>query len=503
MLKSSVNKSPKSSRRDLLAGISCTESERTLRLGNDSLSVLRRSWSFRLGPSGRDLPGRKASEALSLDLNFSSSSSVDERDGDVDEEEAVAPQAVEGEAESEVERIVQRLERRNKRRISVTAAVKQRFLRLCRCAQLSLTRSPDRDSKWDRSCLPREDVLRIRKVVRLEVEGRTRLRRVFDGILAWLGFQCQSKVLLQVLNRAVDVIDENDVDHADLFHFNDFTFYNLEQVSRYPWMRSAGVFSVLATLAFYLFSPLLWCAVMDDPNVCPVNEDGPSGWLASLYFASATMSTVGYGDVTVLKGTGNVDGWRIFVATLYMVASLVVSVVALQFGLDSKFSPFRRRFGQFCSRVLDIVQRTRPTEDKLVDITRRMRWAKYAQIAEILAVFLILNLIGMFAVQIALLTPSGQNMTISWMESFYWAVQTTTTIGYGDVDIPDSLRWFMLVYLILATYFVGSSLGKMKELSSNQESIQQLFLWQQQEPSYRMLSDFSGRPSGGDKATGE
>ena len=139
------DKTPKSSRRDLLAGIPSipSESERTLRLGNDSLSALRRSCPQ--GPSSRDPFGRMSREALNLDLNFSSTSE-DERGDDVDEEDVAA---VEEEAESEVERIVQRLERRNKRRISVTAAVKQRFLRLCRDAQLSLTRSPNRGSKFE------------------------------------------------------------------------------------------------------------------------------------------------------------------------------------------------------------------------------------------------------------------------------------------------------------------------------------------------------------------
>ena len=391
---SNNNRRQAPSRRDLFARSRSSAAH----LGQGSLSTLSRS-----GRNSRNLLGmRRSVRNLNVEHadvhaagHHALSSGGDEEGGRlvlsatlVDEEDVVVAQVVEEEAESEVERIVQRLERRNERRIPVTAAVKARFLRLCRDAQLkssSTVRSgayPNTSggvggAKWDSSCIRREDVLRIRKAVRLEVEGRTRTRRVLDGILAWLGFHCQCKVLLSVLNRAVDVIDrrrggsatksrvnlnasatssggnrtsfvslassvtssgrdrnsfanlasldsmergevgrrgaspqsnaedanDDDVggglgatadDEADLFHFNDFTFYNLEQVSRYPWMRSAGVFSVLATLAFYLFSPILWCAVMNDPNVCPRNEDGPSGWTASLYFASATMSVSFY-----------------------------------------------------------------------------------------------------------------------------------------------------------------------------------------------------------------
>jgi hypothetical protein len=40
---------------------------------------------------------------------------------------------------------------------------------------------------------------------------------------------------------------------------------------------------------------------------------------------------------------------------------------------------------------------------------------------------------------------------------------------------------------------VGNAIGKLRDLSSRLESMQKLYLWQQQEASYEMLSDFSGR----------
>lgn len=67
---------------------------------------------------------------------------------------------------------------------------------------------------------------------------------------------------------------------------------------------------------------------------------------------------------------------------------------------------------------------------------------------------------GVLAVQVSLLIENedkvgDDKLYISWMESFYWSVQTTTTIGYGDVETPEGLRWFLLFYLAISTYFVG------------------------------------------------
>jgi len=518
--------------------------------------------------------------------------------------------------ESEVERIVQRLELRKANRVPVPAEVKNRFLRLCKNAcqkrreillessiqnnnddEMDARDGIDTTSRISQSggssttnknggqiivssltCILRSDVIQIRQAIRLEVEGRTKPQRLSDGIKAYFGFRCHCKVLLHVLNRAVDFFDENgrdrlakknrrisnitvgsernllgssinssftnDVgggnlyhpsaisfenndgdekknieednidDEKDWFYYKDFAFYSLKIESNYPWMRNAGVFSILTTVAFYLFTPIFWCEILNDPNICPSSANNERGWLSALFFASATMSTVGYGDVTVFVGANDTSSsnepetWRIFIAILFMILSLVVSVVGFQAGLDSQFHPFRRRLDFLSKRVYEILRDAnivKGKHDKHEDIRSRMRWSTFAQLAEICLIFLILNLVGVFVVQLSLLGEEedefGDKLSISWMESFYWAVQTTTTIGYGDIDTPESLRWFLLVYLAISTYFVGSAFGKLGELSKKLESMHQLYRWQQQEASYTMLQDFSGRPDSRDERT--
>jgi len=55
----------------------------------------------------------------------------------------------------------------------------------------------------------RSDLLQIRNTIRLTVESRSKYQRLQDSIKDKLGFRSHSKVLLHVLNRAVDMIDES------------------------------------------------------------------------------------------------------------------------------------------------------------------------------------------------------------------------------------------------------------------------------------------------------
>ena len=310
--------------------------------------------------------------------------------------------------DSEVGRIISRLEYRNKHRVPVSSEVKAKFLRLCDEAcvkRVEIMResmmmmdgddnvsfdsessssgnsnnssSPDVSLKSPSSstarksissttaspCILREDVIRLRNTVRLNYESRTKMQRFQKLARSLAGFRDVDKVLLHVLNRAVDSIDESghveakrrrklsrrastlgingslkllgqsgvipmttltstqsnesvssgprgmmlrtdsirlgdggalddddrsaasllqddedgenadkkttikkmrDEDMLEWFYYKDFAFYNMKVESKYPWVRNTGFFSLLVTLMFLIFTPILWCVVLYD-----------------------------------------------------------------------------------------------------------------------------------------------------------------------------------------------------------------------------------------------
>ena len=76
------------------------------------------------------------------------------------------------------------------------------------------------------------------------------------------------------------------------------------------------------------------------------------------------------------------------------------------------------------------------------------------------------------------------------MTTLYWAVQTTTTIGYGDLSMTFEMRWFQIFYLTLSTYAAATALGHLGTLSSEIAEIKRNHVWDHQEVSAGMIHDF-------------
>lgn len=77
---------------------------------------------------------------------------------------------------------------------------------------------------------------------------------------------------------------------------------------------------------------------------------------------------------------------------------------------------------------------------------RRLVWFR---VAELTMYFVVLNALGVFVARAFVNRSEDPDQRWDWMTTIYWAVQTTTTIGYGDLSMPFQLRWFNIFFTTL------------------------------------------------------
>lgn len=261
-----------------------------------------------------------------------------------------------------------RVETRRANRITVTFPVRVKFLKLCRAAAIEAGTG---------NKLHRDVLVKMRDEVKEKVDS-TDIDTLTRKLFTYLGFRDRDATLLQVFDRAIERVDEI---QGEWLHYSDFNFYDTRLESRWPWMRSGAVGAALVIFGFFLFTPILFCGIIKDSQVCPEDPTGRDrpyyGWLTAVYFASTTMSTVGYGDVTVSKNTR----WSIFIGSVYMLLALVVAITAFSAAAEHAFQRTLSPLNEMTEKLL--LKLTGKHEEKQL-LYQHIRKIKFIKITEIL-----------------------------------------------------------------------------------------------------------------------
>jgi hypothetical protein len=178
------------------------------------------------------------------------------------------------EGESEVEKLAAKIEHRRATVLLITFDAEVELL--TRCREIALRRGYDSPNK-----IAREDLESLRK---LFVE-----QECFNPLLRWwqtlLGYKTTHQYIMEALDRALHHVDQN---MEDWFHYQEWICFHTKVVSKWPWMRKESANAFLVVLLFYTATPILFCEVLGDKNICGDPSTGIS-WLEGYYMASVTL----------------------------------------------------------------------------------------------------------------------------------------------------------------------------------------------------------------------
>jgi hypothetical protein len=122
---------------------------------------------------------------------------------------------------------------------------------------------------------------------------------------------------------------------------------------------------------------------------------------------------------------GKDDRWRLFVGVLYMIASLLVAILAFSAAADRAFAPLSGLIGESWQKLCRYMTAKFCTSGQL--LYQQIRRVKFALIFEVILQFVLLNLVGVFVSRYFANHADIESQQWNWMTSLYWAVQTTTT----------------------------------------------------------------------------
>jgi len=212
-------------------------------------------------------------------------------------------------------------------------------------------------------------------------------------------------------------------------------FYGLEDAETILnefWKNHSGGIISFITVVFYYVVGLIY-------------YQSQEGWdiITTLYFQTVTLTTVGYGDFSPTTKHA-----RIF-TIVYIFAGIII---------------VGRIINDFAQSILDYAEKQSMLHSKESLETSHHPTSFYLKkmMAPITAIWIVLLLGALFY---------HKNEGWDFSTAFYFAVVTTTTVGYGDTALTkESSRLFAIFYILSSCVIVALSVGNLATIALDMKS---------------------------------
>merc|ERR1711865_265429 len=150
----------------------------------------------------------------------------------------------------------------------------------------------------------------------------------------------------------------------------------------------------------------------------------------SLYFCVTMLTTVGYGDFSPETSPGKVA------AILFILIGLSLTTTCI---------------GIIFSRAADLAARKDAGPVALPTVK-----GEFMKMVRALLLILLVNTAGA--------SWAHFHDGFDWLDGFYWAFITSTSVGFGDLETSDATRNFQIGFMILAVIIVANGFGTLVEV---------------------------------------